>query len=53
LKDAAETQRTSVITTMGPQVLSGFGLHPMLSRQLLPLIVPIIEAPAERKKKTE
>jgi len=53
LKDAAETPRTAVITTMGPQVFSGFGIHPMLSRQLLPLIIPIIEAPAERKKKLE
>jgi hypothetical protein len=53
LKEAVETPRTAVITTMGPQVFSGFGLHPMLSRQLLPLLVPIIEAPAERKKKNE
>lgn len=51
LKDAAETPRTSIITTMGPQVFAGLGLHPKLSRQLLPLLQPIIEAPAERKVK--
>jgi hypothetical protein len=49
LKDAAENPRTAVITTMGPQAFQGFGLHPSLSRQLLPLLKPIVEAPAERK----
>lgn len=53
LKDAAETPRTALLTTMGPQVMNGFGLHPMLSSQLLPLLQPIVEAPTERKKKPE
>ena len=51
LKDAAENPRTQVITAMGPQVLSGFGVHPTLVRQLIPLIAPIVDAKTERPKK--
>lgn len=51
LKDAAENPRTQVITTMGAQVISGFGVHPTLVRQLIPLIAPIVDAKTERPRK--
>ena len=51
LKDAAENPRTQVITSMGPQVMAGFGVHPTLVRQLIPLLAPIVEAKTERPRK--
>lgn len=45
LCDAAENPRTVLIhPTAGPQVQMGYGFHPTLSTQLLPLIEAIVQA---------
>lgn len=44
LKDAVESPRTQV----GSQVINGYGIHPSLGRQILPLLAPIMDAKTER-----
>lgn len=51
LKNAVEMPRTQLIGTNGIQVIPGFGAHPTLGGQLLPLLVPIVEATTERSRK--
>ncbi len=50
LKDAAETPKTQINTVQGAQLVPGYGVHPSLSRQLISLVAPIIEAKHERPK---
>ena len=50
LKEAVETPKTQLMTNMGPQVVPGFGMHASLSRQLLKLVAPIMDAKTERPK---
>ena len=53
LKDAVETPRFQINSPMGVQVVGGFGIRPDVSRQLLPLLKPIVEAKTERPKPRE
>lgn len=48
LKQAAETPRTQIETPQGAAVATGLGLHPTIQRQLLPLLMRIIDAPTTR-----
>lgn len=47
LKQAVETPK---ITAPTGQVIPGFGVHPTVVRQLVPLLNPIVEAKSERPK---
>lgn len=51
LKEAVEMPRTQLFGTNGIQVIPGFGAHPTLGAQLLPLLAPIVEATTERVRK--
>jgi hypothetical protein len=54
LKDAAENPKSVFVNQiMGPQTQMGYGYHPTLASQLLPMVTPIVEAKTERPKKTE
>jgi len=44
LKEAAENPRVTIMVPDGQLVANGFGVHPSLAFQLVPLIAPIIEA---------
>lgn len=44
LKAAAESPRTHVDTAQGPQLVAGLGMHPAVSRQVVPLLAAIVEA---------
>ena len=45
LKEAIENPKVLIITAVhGAQTQPGFGIHPRLSRQMLPLLDPIINA---------
>lgn len=44
LRDAAENPRVTIMTTDGQLVANGFGVHPTIAFQLVPLIAPIIDA---------
>lgn len=50
LKQAVEFPRTTISTMQGPQVVQGFGLNPVLVRQIVRLLSPIVDAKAERPK---
>ena len=50
LKDAADNPRVQINGPMGLQLVPGYGLHPSMSRQILPLISPIMEAKTERPR---
>lgn len=45
LKQSAEHPKFEVITAQGTQTRAGYGVHSTLSRQLLPLVAAIMEAP--------
>lgn len=50
LQEAAENPRTQFVGHLGPQVVPGYGLHPTMSRQIIPLVQAIVEAKTERPK---
>lgn len=50
LKSCAESPRSMINTPMGPQVVAGIGVNPMLGAQFVPLLMPIIDATTERPK---
>ncbi len=45
LKAAAENPKFEVLTQMGSQIRAGYGVHPTLSRQLVPMVSAILDAP--------
>lgn len=50
LKDAAENPKTQFVSPLGPQVVPGYGLHPTMSRQIIPLVRAVVDAKTERPK---
>jgi hypothetical protein len=48
LKNAAEFPKVEYVTTAGRQIVPGYGFHPTLSAQLLPLVEAIVSAGVSR-----